>query len=67
LCFERKKSFAVLNSLTVGDTSPEIIAKDIKRKKITDMSIAAPLFLFIFVVSPFFFSKFIIIFIKDYS
>src|SRR3989344_4115554 len=42
------KSLAILNSRTVPDTSPEIIAKEMKRKKTTDISIAAPPFLLIF-------------------
>jgi hypothetical protein len=39
---EFKLMLAFLNSRTVGETSPEIIAKQVKRKKTTDISIAAP-------------------------
>jgi hypothetical protein len=38
----------------VGETSPEIIAKEMKRKKTTDISIAAPPFLFTFLKFKFF-------------
>src|SRR3989344_9531689 len=52
---EFKFTLAFLYSRTVGPTRPEIIAKEIKRKNTTDISIAAPLFLFFFLTFDFIF------------